>query len=87
MNLRQLILAFLSPRHPAVYTEDAITQRVNASPMCDKRVTPADVYDSLRAMKKMGLVDLEIDSVDNAAYWGATAEGIKRWVMEGRITL
>ena len=41
MNLKQLIIAFLSPRYPAAYTEAAIAQRLNASQMLDKRCTVA----------------------------------------------
>ena len=37
MNLKQLIIAFLSPRYPAAYTEASIAQRLNASQMLDKR--------------------------------------------------
>lgn len=87
MNLKQLILAFLSPRHPAVYTEQSITQRVNSSPMSDSRHTPEQVFDTLRDLKKLGLVDLSVDTLDNATYWGATEEGIKRWTLDGRMTI
>ena len=85
MNLKQLRIAFLSPRYPAAYTEAAIAQRLNASQMLDKRCTADDVADALRALHKMKMVDLQIDPMDNSAVWQATEEGIKKWVLEGRV--
>ena len=87
MNLRQLIIAFLSPRYPAAYTEAAIAQRLNASQMLDKRCTAEEVADDLRALHKLGLVDLQVDQLDNSAVWQVTAEGSKKWVLEGRMTV
>lgn len=87
MNLKQLIIAFLAPRYPAAYTEAAIAQRLNASKMLDKRVTPEEVADELRTLKKMGLVDFEVNPYDTTAYWNATQAGMKEWVMIGRITV
>ena len=87
MNLKQLIIAFLSPRHPAAYTEAAIAQRLNASQMLDRRVTADEVADDLRALHKLGLVDLQIDQLDNSAVWQITEAGSKKWVLEGRITV
>ena len=87
MNTKQLIIAFLSPRYPAAYTEAAIAQRLNASQMLDKRVTPEDVADDLRALHKLGLVDLQIDQLDNSAVWQITEAGSKKWVLEGRMTV
>jgi len=87
MNLKQLIIAFLSPRNPAAYTEAAIAQRLNASQMLDKRCTVDEVSDALRALHKMKMVDLQIDPMDNSAVWQATEEGIKKWVLEGRVTV
>ena len=31
MNIKQLIIAFLSPRYPAAYTEAAIAQRLSST--------------------------------------------------------
>ena len=45
MNLKQLIIAFLSPRYPASYTEAAIAQRLNCSQMLDRRCKAEDVVD------------------------------------------
>lgn len=87
MNIKQLIIAFLSPRHPAAYTEAAIAQRLNASQMLDKRCTVDEVSDALRTLHKMKMVDLQIDPMDNSAVWQATEEGIKKWVLEGRVTV
>ena len=87
MNLKQLIIAFLSPRHPAAYTEAAIAQRLNASQMLDKRCTVDEVSDALRALHKMKMVDLQIDQMDNSAVWQVTEEGSKRWVLEGRVAV
>ena len=87
MNLKQLIIAFLSPRHPAAYTEAAIAQRLNASQMLDKRCTADEVSDSLRALHKMKMVDLQIDQMDNSAVWQVTEEGSKHWVLEGRVAV
>lgn len=87
MNTKQLIIAFLSPRYPAAYTETAIAQRLNASQMLDKRVSAEDVADDLRALHKMGLVDLQIDRLDNSAVWQITEAGSKKWVLEGRMTV
>ena len=87
MNPRTLIIAFLSPRYPAAYTEHSIAQRLNASKMLDKRVTPEDVADELRALHKLGLVDLQIDQLDNSAVWQITESGSKKWVLEGRISV
>ena len=87
MNLKQLIIAFLSPRYPAAYTEAAIAQRLNASQMLDRRVTADEVADDLRALHKLGLVDLQIDQLDNSAVWQFTEAGYKKWVLEGRITV
>lgn len=87
MNTKQLIIAFLSPRYPAAYTEAAIAQRLNASQMLDKRVSAEDVADDLRALHKMGLVDLQIDRLDNSAVWQITEAGSKKWVLEGRMTV
>ena len=87
MNLKQLIIAFLSPRYPAAYTEAAIAQRLNASQMLDKRCTVEDVSDALRALHKMKMVDLQIDQMDNSAVWQVTEEGSKRWVLEGRVAV
>lgn len=87
MNLKQLIIAFLSPRYPAAYTEASIAQRLNASQMLDKRCTVDEVTDALRALHKMKMVDLQIDPMDNSAVWQATEEGIKKWVLEGRVTV
>ena len=87
MNLKQLIIAFLSPRYPAAYTEAAIAQRLNASQMLDKRCTVDEVSDALRALHKMKMVDLQIDQMDNSAVWQVTEEGSKRWVLEGRVTV
>ena len=87
MNLKQLIIAFLSPRYPAAYTEAAIAQRLNASQMLDRRVTADEVADDLRALHKLGLVDLQIDQLDNSAVWQITEAGSKKWVLEGRITV
>ena len=87
MNLRQLIIAFLSPRYPAAYTEAAIAQRLNASQMLDKRCTAEEVADDLRALHKLGLVDLQVDQLDNSAVWQVTEAGSKKWVLEGRMTV
>lgn len=87
MNLKQLIIAFLSPRYPAAYTEAAIAQRLNASQMLDKRVTADEVADDLRTLHKLGLVDLQIDQLDNSAVWQVTEAGSKKWVLEGRMTV
>lgn len=87
MNLKQLIIAFLSPRYPAAYTEAAIAQRLNASQMLDRRCTVDDVSDALRALHKMKMVDLQIDQMDNSAVWQVTEEGSKRWVLEGRVAV
>ena len=87
MNLKQLIIAFLSPRYPAAYTDAAIAQRLNASQMLDRRVTADEVADDLRALHKLGLVDLQIDQLDNSAVWQVTEAGSKKWVLEGRITV
>jgi len=87
MNLKQLIIAFLSPRFPAAYTEASIAQRINASPMHDGRCTVDEVSDALRALHKLGMVDLQIDQLDNSAVWQVTQEGAKRWVLEGRVTV
>lgn len=87
MNLKQLIIAFLSPRYPAAYTEASIAQRINVSKMLDRRCTAEEVGDDLRALKKMGYVDLEIDQLDNSAVWQVTQEGAKKWILEGRISV
>ena len=87
MNPKTLIIAFLSPRYPAAYTEAAIAQRLNASQMLDRRVTAEEVADELRALHKLGLVDLQIDQLDNSAVWQITEAGSKKWVLEGRITV
>ena len=87
MNLKQLIIAFLSPRHPAAYTEASIAQRLNASQMLDKRCTVDEVSDTLRTLHKLKMVDLQIDPMDTSAVWQATEEGIKTWVLEGRVTV
>ena len=87
MNPRTLIIAFLSPRYPAAYTEHSIAQRLNASQMLDRRVTPEEVADDLRALHKLGLVDLQIDQLDNSAVWQITEAGSKKWVLEGRISV
>ena len=87
MNLKQLTIAFLSPRYPAAYTEAAIAQRLNASQMLDKRCTVDEVSDALRALHKMKMVDLQIDQMDNSAVWQVTEEGSKRWVLEGRVAV
>lgn len=87
MNLRQLIIAFLSPRYPAAYTEAAIAQRLNASQMLDRRCTAEEVADDLRALHKLGLVDLQVDQLDNSAVWQVTEAGSKKWVLEGRMTV
>ena len=87
MNLKQLIIAFLSPRYPAAYTEAAIAQRLNASQMLDRRVSAEDVADDLRALHKLGLVDLQIDQLDNSAVWQVTEAGSRKWVLEGRMTV
>ena len=87
MNLKQLIIAFLSPRYPAAYTETSIAQRLNASQMLDKRCTVDEVSDALRALHKMKMVDLQIDQMDNSAVWQVTEEGSKRWVLEGRVAV
>ena len=55
--------------------------------MLDKRCTVDEVSDSLRALHKMKMVDLQIDPMDNSAVWQATEEGIKKWVLEGRVTV
>ena len=87
MNTRTLIIAFLSPRYPAAYTEHSIAQRLNASQMLDKRVTPEDVADDLRALHRLGLVGLEVNQLSNSAVWQVTPEGSKKWVLEGRMTV
>ena len=87
MNIKELIIAFLSPRYPAAYTEEAIAQRLNCSQMLDKRVTPEDVADELRALHNMQMVDLQIDQLSNTAVWQATEAGTKKWVLEGRMTV
>ena len=87
MNPRTLIIAFLSPRYPAAYTEHSIAHRLNASKMLDRRVTPEEVADDLRALHKLGLVDLQIDQLDNSAVWQITEAGSKKWVLEGRISV
>ena len=87
MNLKQLIIAFLSPRYPAAYTEAAIAQRLNASQMLDKRCTVDEVSDALRALHKMKMVDIQIDQMDNSAVWQVTEEGSKHWVLEGRVAV
>ena len=87
MNLKQLIIAFLSPRYPAAYTEHSIAQRLYASQMLDRRVTADEVADDLRALHKLGLVDLQIDQLDNSAVWQVTEAGSRKWVLEGRMTV
>ena len=87
MNTKTLIIAFLSPRYPAAYTEAAIAQRLNASKMLDRRVSAEDVADDLRALHKLGFVDLQIDQLDNSAVWQVTEAGSKKWVLEGRMTV
>ena len=73
MNLKQLIIAFLSPRYPAAYTEAAIAQRLNASQMLDRRCTAEDVADALRALHKMKMVDLQIDHMAASRLRSATS--------------
>ena len=87
MNTKTLIIAFLSPRYPAAYTEHSIAQRLNASQMLDRRVTADEVADDLRALHKLGLVDLQIDQLDNSAVWQVTEAGSRKWVLEGRMTV
>ena len=87
MNTRTLIIAFLSPRYPAAYTEHSIAQRLNASQMLDKRITAEDVADDLRALHKLGFVDLQVDQLDNSVVWQITEAGSKKWVLEGRIAV
>ena len=87
MNLKQLTIAFLAPRHPAAYTEAAIAQRLNASQMLDRRCTAEDVADALRALYNLKLADIQVDPVDGSAFWQATGEGVKKWVLEGRVTV
>ncbi len=55
--------------------------------MLDRRCTVDEVTDDLRALHKMKMVDLQIDPMDNSAVWQATEEGIKKWVLEGRVTV
>ena len=47
--------------------------------------TAEDVADDLRALHKLKMVDLQIDPMDGSAVWQATEEGIKKWVLEGRV--
>ena len=87
MNLKRLIIAFLAPRYPAAYTEEAVAQRLNASQMLDWRCSAGEVADALRALHRVKMVELRVDPVDGSAVWQATEEGIKRWVLEGRVTV
>ena len=55
--------------------------------MVDRRVSAEDVADDLRALHKLGLVDLQIDQLDNSAVWQVTEAGSRKWVLEGRMTV
>ena len=87
MNLNQLIIAFLSPRDPAVYTEQAIATRINKSTMLDRRVTAEEVHVALHTLHKMGLVGMQTNQLDESVVWQISPAGIKEWALEGRITV
>lgn len=86
MNARTVILAFLSGRAPAAYTEDTIRQRVTASGLLDN--PPISVGSELvyLASERMGgLVDVQVNPVSKEQFWFATDAGVRVWAREGRL--
>ena len=90
MNLRNLILAFLSARSPASFSAEVIHARVSQSGFLDKAVTVDEVAVELRTLasaKMNALVNVDIHPVTKGESWWATDSGVKQWTLDGRINV
>ena len=87
--LRRAALAFLAARRPGIYAARQVVERLNASGLLDAPATLADVERALAllAQPRMGLLSLEVDPLSSIVYFGATAEGVKQWTLDGRMTV
>jgi len=90
MQLRTVILAFLAARAPAAYKAAAIHSRCQRSGMCATEPSLAATEAALRelASPRLGaLVDMAIDPLDKVPYWYATDAGIRRWTLDGSLSV
>lgn len=90
MNLRVVILAFLAARSPASYSAPAIHSRVSRCGLLDSAPTIDDVYAELQTLASPamgGLADIDIHPVTKAASMRATDAGVRRWTLDGRISV
>ena len=86
MNPRTVILAFLSERSPAAYSEFVIETRCNGSGLFDAPIASINSELSYLATERMGnLVKCDINPVTKEAVWYATDKGCERWVLDGRM--
>ena len=87
MNLRTVILAFLSARYPAAYAEPAVLARINRCGLLDDPATAAQVNAELITLAgpKFHYVDIVPDHTTGDAYWSATDAGVRQWNLDGRI--
>lgn len=85
--LRQVILAFLAARRPAVYEASRIATRINALKLLDAPTNEGDVLRELTLLARsdLALVDMLPNPLDAGVVWGVTDAGIKRWYLDGRM--
>ena len=84
MNPDPVILAFLAARYPILYTTETIATRVKRSGLCDGDF---DTLAILSRLAKRGLANLEVDDLSGQEGWCATAEGRKRWILDGQLLI
>ena len=90
MNLSTIILAFLAVRAPAAYPLHTILTRINQSSLLDTPATEDSLLQALTTLhthRQGSLVDLAVDPITKTAHWYATDTGIRRWTLQGRLTV
>lgn len=88
MNLRTVILAFLSARYPGAYSAKTIAQRVSKSGLVDAQATEdqASAELVLLSSKRLGeLVRCDADPLTGSVVWSSTVAGVEAWSRDGRI--
>jgi hypothetical protein len=87
MNSREIILAFLAMRYPAMFDGQTIAARVNASGMMDDKLSLDAANTALSELARMGCADVTVDKISGRSCWGATIEGKRQWVLSGQLAV
>jgi len=85
--LRQVVLAFLAARRPAVYEANRIATRINALNLLDAPTDEGAVLRELTLLARsdLALVDMLPNPLGPDVVWGITDAGVKRWFQDGRM--